>query len=64
MHTRRTFMIGSTLAALMTGGARAQDWKAKYPELVFAVVPAENASGVVDRWQPFVDYLTKSSERR
>ena len=59
MHTRRTFMIGSALAALMTGGARAQDWKAKYPELVFAVVPAENASGVVDRWTPFVDYLTK-----
>jgi phosphonate transport system substrate-binding protein len=59
MHTRRTFMIGSALAAWMTGGARAEDWKAKYPELVFAVVPAENASGVVDRWQPFVDYLTK-----
>lgn len=59
MHTRRTFMIGSALAALMTGGARAQDWKAKYPELVFAIVPAENASGTVDRWTPFVDYLSK-----
>ena len=39
MHNRRTFVIGSALAALMTGSARAQDWKAKYPELVFAVIP-------------------------
>jgi phosphonate transport system substrate-binding protein len=59
MQTRRTFVIGSALAALITGGARAEDWKAKYPELVFAVVPAENATGVVDRWTPFVDYLSK-----
>ena len=33
--------------------------RAKYPELVFAVVPAENASGVTDRYAPFIDYLTK-----
>jgi phosphonate transport system substrate-binding protein len=59
MHTRRTFMIGSAMAAQMTGGVRAEDWKAKYPELVFAIVPAENASGTLDRWQPFVDYLMK-----
>ena len=48
--TRRTFMLGSRAGRLMTAGALAQDWKAKYPELVFAVVPAENASGTVDRW--------------
>jgi phosphonate transport system substrate-binding protein len=51
-------MIGSALA-LATAAARAQDWKSKYPELVFAVVPAENATGVVDRWTPFVDYLSR-----
>ncbi len=39
--------------------AQAQDYKAKYPELTFAVVPAENASGVIDRWTPFVEYLSK-----
>ena len=39
--------------------ASAQDWKAKYPELTFAVVPAENASGVTERWTPFIDYLSK-----
>jgi phosphonate transport system substrate-binding protein len=37
----------------------AQAWKTKYPELVFAVIPAENASGVADRFAPFLDYLTK-----
>ena len=31
----------------------------KYPELTFAVVPAENASGVTERWTPFVAYLSK-----
>ena len=29
---------------------RAQSYKQAYPELVFAVVPAENASGVTDRY--------------
>jgi phosphonate transport system substrate-binding protein len=45
--------------ALGTKPAEAQDWKSKYPELVLALVPAENASGVTGRFQPFVDYLSK-----
>ena len=36
-----------------------EDWKAKYPEITFAVIPAENASGVTERYTPFVDYLSK-----
>ena len=59
MITRRSLIIGAATSALAAQAAIAQDWKAKYPELVFAVVPAENASGVVDRWTPFVDYLSK-----
>lgn len=56
---RRTF-IGAAFASLaLATGAVAQDWKAKYPELVFAIVPAENASGVVDRWTPFTEHLSK-----
>jgi phosphonate transport system substrate-binding protein len=47
------------MTALSFDAAFAEDWKAKYPELVFAVVPEENASGVIDRWTPFVDYLSK-----
>jgi phosphonate transport system substrate-binding protein len=59
MLTRRTLMIGSALAAVTAASARAQDWKSKYPGLVFAVIPEENGSGVVDRWTPFVDYLSR-----
>lgn len=57
MLTRR-LLIG-VAAMLAAGTAQAQDWKSKYPELVFTVVPAENASGVVDRYTPFVNYLAK-----
>jgi phosphonate transport system substrate-binding protein len=39
--------------------ALAQEWKAKYPELVFAIVPSENASAVTDRWTPFTAYLSR-----
>ena len=58
----RRQMLGTALAAgstALTGAARAQSWKSKYPELVLAVVPAENASGVTDRYAPFVEYLSK-----
>ena len=61
MFTRRlilsTALAAGTLA--FAGAAHAQDWKAKYPELVLAVVPAENASGVTERYAPFVEYLSK-----
>jgi phosphonate transport system substrate-binding protein len=58
MITRRIVLAG-VAALAFTVSASAQDWKAKYPELTFAVVPAENASGVTERWAPFVDYLSK-----
>lgn len=60
MFTRRLVLALATVATALTATASfAQDWKAKYPELTFAVIPAENASGVADRWAPFVAYLTK-----
>jgi phosphonate transport system substrate-binding protein len=60
----RRQIVGSVFAgaaALLFAAtaAQAQDYKTKYPELTFAVVPAENASGVIDRWTPFVEYLSK-----
>ena len=61
MFTRR-LVLGAALAAgslALATGAHAQAWKAKYPELVLAVVPAENASGVTERYGPFVEYLSK-----
>lgn len=51
-----TMMIGLSASA---GSAWAQSWKQSYPELVMAIVPSENASGTLDRFQPFTDYLSK-----
>ncbi len=60
MITRRIVLAGAAAALAMSAtAASAQDWKAKYPELTFAVVPAENASGVTERWAPFMTYLSK-----
>ena len=61
MITRRSLIAatGAASAALIAAPAFAQAWKAQYPELVFAVVPAENASGVMDRYASFVEYLSK-----
>lgn len=59
MFDRRTFMIGAAATALASRAVGAEDWRAKYPELVFACVPAENATGTIDRWAPFIDYLSK-----
>ncbi len=63
MITRRSLIAAAgavTAAPLLGSVAQAQDWKAKYPELVFATIPAENGSGVMDRYAPFMEYLTKA----
>ena len=59
MLNRRSLIAAAAALVMSAGTAAAQDWKAKYPELVFAVIPAENASGVTDRYQPLMDYLSK-----
>ena len=59
MLNRRTFLLASAATTLLADAAPAQGWKAQYPELVFAVVPAENASGVSERYEPWVEYLAK-----
>ena len=61
MLTRRTMTLALTGAAMLPATAFAQaDWRAQYPELVIAIVPAENASGLVDRYGPFNAYLSKA----
>jgi phosphonate transport system substrate-binding protein len=59
MIDRRTLLAGIAAGAATSVTARAQGWRSAYPELVYAVVPAENASGVTDRFTPFVAYLSK-----
>ncbi|MFY8115343.1 MAG: phosphonate ABC transporter substrate-binding protein, partial [Rhabdaerophilum sp.] len=55
MTFTRRLALGLVAGTVMTTGAFAQDWKAKYPELVYATVPAENASGVTERFGPFME---------
>jgi phosphonate transport system substrate-binding protein len=57
--SRRFAVTGLAAAVLAPVNAVAQDWKAKYPEIVFAIIPAENASGVTDRWAPFTAHLAR-----
>ncbi|WP_448953549.1 phosphonate ABC transporter substrate-binding protein [Labrys neptuniae] len=60
MLSRRT-LLGLAAAAMSfaASAAHAQDWKAQYPELQLAVIPAENASTTNDRYQPLADYIAK-----
>ena len=57
MFTRRLVLAGAL--ALSATTAFAEDWKVKYPEINYAVIPAENASGTTDRYAPFMAYLSK-----
>lgn len=59
MTFTRRLLLATAATTLSFTAASAQDWKAKYPELVYAVVPAENASGVTERMAPWMAYLSK-----
>lgn len=62
MINRRNFLVAGAAAGMSGLAIRpafAEDWKAKYPEITFAVVPAENATGVNDRYAPLMEYLSK-----
>lgn len=54
---RRAVLAAALLS--LAAPALAQDWKSKYPELVYATIPAENASGVTERFGPWMEYLSK-----
>ena len=60
MNRRHILQAAAGLATLplLATAARA-DWKADYPELVFATIPDENATGVEKRYEPFIQYLSK-----
>ena len=56
----RRHLIGAAPALTLPALAAAQaDWRARFPELVYAVVPAENARGVTERYTPFVEYMSR-----
>ena len=59
MINRRMILASAAALAFTASAAPAQDWKGKYPELVMALVPAENATGTLDRYTPFANYLSR-----
>jgi phosphonate transport system substrate-binding protein len=59
MLNRRKLLIATAIVMSTVSAARAEEWKKQYPELTFAVVPAENASGVSDRYTGFAAYLAQ-----
>ncbi len=63
MINRRSFLAtGAAGLAGLTGPGSASsqsDWRAAWPELVFVGGAAENASGITERFGPFVAYLSR-----
>lgn len=61
MLTRRfvVSLAAGIAAVAAAGAAEAQGWKDKYKEIVWAIVPAENASGVTERFAPMMAYMEK-----
>src|ERR1700759_4573483 len=59
MINRRIVLAGAASLAFVRSATSAEDWKAKYPEITFAVIPAEKGSGVTERFAPFISYLSK-----
>lgn len=54
MLARRTMMLGLTsLPAL------AADWRTDYPTIRLAIVPSENEDGLLHRWAPMIDFLSR-----
>lgn len=59
----RRLLMGAAPALTLPGLALAQPapaWRAQFPELVFAIVPAENATGVTERFQGFIDAMSRA----
>ncbi|MCM0036599.1 MAG: phosphonate ABC transporter substrate-binding protein [Burkholderiaceae bacterium] len=59
MLNNRRALLALAASSLFAVSAQAQDWKAKYPELVFASIPAENAAQVTERFGDFAAYLSR-----
>jgi len=59
MSINRRAILAFAASSVLALSAHAQDWKAKYPELVFATIPNENAAQVTERFKDFGEYLSK-----
>ena len=59
MSFNRRAVLALAASSVLAISAQAQDWKAKYPELIFATIPAENAAQVTERFADFGAYLSR-----
>jgi len=60
MFNRRILLVALAAGLAFSSVAHAaDDWRKKYPELTFAIVPVENGADTLNRWGPFTDYLSK-----
>ena len=59
MSFNRRALLAFAASSVLAISAQAQDWKAKYPELIFATIPAENAAQVTERFADFGAYLSR-----
>jgi len=59
MSFNRRAVLALAASSVLAVSAQAQDWKAKYPELIFATIPSENAAQVTERYKEFGEYLSK-----
>lgn len=63
MISRRLVMAAlcaATLPLAAPATAQTDDWRRAHPELVFSVTPSENSAGILDRYAPFVAYLSRA----
>jgi phosphonate transport system substrate-binding protein len=58
----RRLLLGAAPAALALRALAqpAPAWRARFPELVFSSIPAENSAGVTERFGPFVEYMSRT----
>lgn len=57
---RLALLAAAALLAVAHDRSLAQNAGSQHPDLVFAAAPVENSTGVIDRYTPFVQYLTRT----
>lgn len=60
LSRRLALALAASLTLAAPAAAQGEDWRRTHPELVFSIIPSENSSGVLDRYAPFMAYLSKA----
>jgi len=60
LSRRLALALAVSLTVASPAIGQTDDWRRTHPELVFSIIPSENSSGVLDRYSPFMAYLSKA----